>query len=584
MRSTGAGRPPTVLGVSGLSPDEVTGAGSAPSVGEAGQARLAVALDAAQLGLWEWDPVSGTVVWDARSAVAFGFPDRPVTVALEDVHAAVDPRDRERVREALQEAVAAADGVEVEFRTVRADGGEHWVHARGQALVDTDGRVVQVVGTNADVTAARAAALRQARDAAAMAGLVAVATDLGDAHTEAAVLQVVTDRGTPLLGAQAMGLALLDHDRPGVRTLATAFDAEFLADVAHLPPSVRLPLVDTATTGRAHFLPDLAATVPEFPDAAAIYARTGTDASAAVPLHGAGGSVVGSLSVAFAGPHEWREAERRLLSALAALTSQALQRLAARAAESAAAALAARFTETLQKTLLTWTPPVEDDLEVAVRYVPAAHHTRVGGDWYDAFTTAGGVLNLVIGDVTGHDQQAAAAMAQLRNLLRGIAHATDAGPAAVLGALDRAVADLRVGVLATLVVAQVRRDARGVRVVWSNAGHPPPLLVDAGAAARYLDADSDLLLGLQPETERREHEVVLPPGATLVLSTDGLVERRGMHLQRGLDWLARAAADLAGAGAAGSPGALCDGLIDLVGEGLEDDVAVLALHVAAGAP
>ncbi len=89
-----------------------------------------------------------------------------------------------------------------------------------------------------------------------------------------------------------------------------------------------------------------------------------------------------------------------------------------------------------------------------MRYVPAAHHTRVGGDWYDVFTTAGGVLNVVIGDVTGHDQQAAAAMAQLRNLLRGIAHSADAGPAATLTALDRAISDLHVGVLATVVVAR----------------------------------------------------------------------------------------------------------------------------------
>ncbi|MEW1959356.1 SpoIIE family protein phosphatase [Kineococcus sp. NPDC059986] len=567
--------------MNGRSPDEVTGTGPASSLGDVGQTRLAVALQAAQLGLWEWEPATGAILWDARSTAIFGFQGRTVTGTIADVDAAVDPRDRERLSRVLQESVATAGSVEVEFRTRWPDGSEHWVNARGQALVDTDGHVVRLLGTNADVTEARAAAHQQVLDAAAMAGLVAVATDLGEAHTESAVLQVVTDRGTPLLGAQAMGLALLDHDRPGVRTLATAFDAEFLADVAHLPPSVRLPLVDTSTTGRSHFLPDLAATVPEFPDAAHIYARTGTEASASVALHGAGGTVVGALSVAFAEPHEWREAEERLLVAFAALTSQALQRLAARAAEAAAGALAARFTETLQKTLLTWTPPAQDDLQVAVRYVPSSHHTRVGGDWYDVFTTAGGELNLVIGDVTGHDQQAAAAMAQLRNLLRGIAHATDAGPAAVLTALDRAVADLRVGVLATLVVAQVRSESGTVRMRWSNAGHPPPLLLAPDGAARYLDAESNLLLGLEPATVRFEHEVVLAAGSSVVLTTDGLVERRGVHLQRGLDWLAQATADLARERVGPVADHLCDGLLALTGEDLEDDVALLALHVAA---
>ncbi len=121
----------------------------------------------------------------------------------------------------------------------------------------------------------------------------------------------------------------------------------------------------------------------------------------------------------------------------------------------------------------------------------------------------------------------------------------------------------------------------GVRLLWANAGHPPPLLVDASATARFLDAESDLLLGLQPETVRHEHEVDLPEGSTLVLCTDGLVERRSVHLQRGLDWLAVASSDLVRSGALPVADGVCDGLLELVGEDLEDDVALLALHVAA---
>ncbi len=162
--------------MSGRSPDEVTGAGPAPSVGDAGPARLAVALEAAQLGLWEWEPETGSVVWDPRSTVMFGYGDRAPTGTVADVDASVDPRDRQRVHLAMQQAVATAGSIEVEFRTRWSDGSEHWVHARGQALVDTDGRVVRVVGTNADVTAAHADAQERAADAAAMAGLVAVAT------------------------------------------------------------------------------------------------------------------------------------------------------------------------------------------------------------------------------------------------------------------------------------------------------------------------------------------------------------------------------------------------------------------------
>ena len=118
----------------------------------------------------------------------------------------------------------------------------------------------------------------------------------------------------------------------------------------------------------------------------------------------------------------------------------------------------AQLAEALQRSLLT-DPPAADDAQIVVRYVPAAEAARVGGDWYDAFPQRDGTPVLVIGDVVGHDTAAAAAMGQLRALLRGIAHHSGAGPAEVLRGLDEAIADMHTGTLATAAVARLERPA-----------------------------------------------------------------------------------------------------------------------------
>ena len=142
----------------------------------------------------------------------------------------------------------------------------------------------------------------------------------------------------------------------------------------------------------------------------------------------------------------------------------------------------------MQRNLLT-EPADPAGLDVAVRYQPAARELQVGGDWYDAFTLGSGETLLVVGDVAGHDQEAAGVMAQVRNVLRGVAHVLGGAPAEVLTGLDRALSDLTVQGLATAVVATVDDgDADGGRVLcWSNAGHPPPVLIEPDGAARLLD-------------------------------------------------------------------------------------------------
>jgi serine phosphatase RsbU (regulator of sigma subunit) len=169
-------------------------------------------------------------------------------------------------------------------------------------------------------------------------------------------------------------------------------------------------------------------------------------------------------------------------------------------------------------------------------------------------------------------------MAQVRNVLRGVAQTLAAAPAAVLAALDRAMDRLDLGVLATVVLAQVSEplDAAGRRTVrWCNAGHPPPLVVRSDGTAELLSRTPDLLTGLLPDVERADHEIVLDRDDTLLLFTDGLVETRGGDIEDDLERLRRR---VAGRPVGADPEALLQQLADDTPE-LSDDVALLAARL-----
>ena len=248
----------------------------------------------------------------------------------------------------------------------------------------------------------------------------------------------------------------------------------------------------------------------------------------------------------------------------------------------------------LQHSLLA-APVQPDDLRVVVRYVAAAEAAQVGGDWYDAFVQPCGYTVVAIGDVMGHDTPAAAAMSQLRTLLRGIAHTTDGSPAEVLGALDSATSALHIDAMATAVLMRLEQSdeqrRRGTTTLrWTNAGHPPAVLVAPDGAVSLLESRPyELVLGLDSATPRTDHVVEVPRGSTVVLYTDGLVERRGESLRTGIDRLLSTVREvLPHARAAGRDDTLLDldRLVDMLLERLtpggepDDDVALLAVHLA----
>jgi PAS domain S-box-containing protein len=235
------------------------------------------------------------------------------------------------------------------------------------------------------------------------------------------------------------------------------------------------------------------------------------------------------------------------------------------------------LADALQRSMLT-EPPRIPDCEIVVRYVPAAEGAEIGGDWYDAFRQPSGTTVLAIGDVVGHDTRAAAAMGQVRGLLRGISFSSGGSPARVLTELDRALDGLALDTMATALVAHLEPgEADGLLLRWSSAGHPAPALLEDSGAVRLLDpGTADLLLGVDPDSLRQDRTTVLDRGATLLLYTDGLVERRDRDIDTGTEELLAVLRECAGL----PLDEVCDRVLQrLFLPDAEDDVAVLAVRL-----
>ena len=449
-----------------------------------------------------------------------------------------------------------------------AEKGEAWRRKAEEVEADLFARGEEL---RAALFAAEQAGLR-------LAALAEVAMQLTSAQTLEQLTTVIVERGLAALGADGGAVGVRGAGGVLHLTITASLGAQTQVDFAELRLDGPLPASVVAATGQRVLLPDRATALAWSPAMADVLSSTGCDAWASLPLR-SGDRLLGSLSVGWRGTHDFPSAERELLDALAAQCAQGLDRIQVRSAERQAAAAAQRMSETLQRSLLT-EPTQPAGLQIAVRYRPAAREAQVGGDWYDAFANADGITSVVIGDVAGHDRDAAAAMGQFRNLLRGIAYTVGDPPADVLRALDCALRDLAVGSLATAVLARVEplASGSGFLLQWSNAGHPPPLLVDASGQVRLLTTDADLLLGLDPDTDRTDHEHELAPGSTVLLYTDGLVERRTASLDHGLARLVEVAQGLP----ADDLEAFCDHVLEQVGRSEDDDTALLALRVQPG--
>ncbi len=230
------------------------------------------------------------------------------------------------------------------------------------------------------------------------------------------------------------------------------------------------------------------------------------------------------------------------------------------------------IAEILQRSLLPDRLPQIPEVALAARYEPATADVEVGGDWYDVIRLRDGLVGLAIGDVAGHGLSAAATMGQVRMALRAYA-VQDPSPVSVMSGVNRLVSHLSMPEMVTLVYLVFDPATR--TLCFTNAGHPPPLLF-GGGKSRYLEDGLAPPLGVMAEADFQEHKQDMWVGSTLLLYTDGLVERRHESIQRGLDRLAMEAVGHEDA----DVDELCDAILSSLIETdhVADDIALLAMR------
>jgi phosphoserine phosphatase RsbU/P len=274
----------------------------------------------------------------------------------------------------------------------------------------------------------------------------------------------------------------------------------------------------------------------------------------------AGGDVLGVLHVGTYTRRHFTEQDVALLQLVAdraGLASQARQTQADRAA-----------TLALQRSLLPGRLPRPEGIDLAARYVPG-HQLGVGGDWYDVFPLPSGHLGVVVGDVSGHGLRAAVVMGRLRSALRSYALEHE-DPAEVLTRLDRKITHFEAGNLATVLYALLAPDRE--TLLMTSAGHPPPVLAAPEGAPCPVVLPTDAPVGAGWRRPRHSTSVHLPKRSTIVLYTDGLVERRGEVIDEGIHRLCRAVD-------ASPAEAVCRTVVARMDVGAaQDDIALLAIH------
>ncbi|MFF9286795.1 SpoIIE family protein phosphatase [Streptomyces griseosporeus] len=347
---------------------------------------------------------------------------------------------------------------------------------------------------------------------------IVLAIALTEAVTARQVSAVVMQELLPAFGGRRLAIYLL-QERHLFLAWESGFPPGFLSPFEGVGLDARLPGVETLTTGRPLFFDSMEQLQAAYPG---IPLDSTEGARAFLPLI-ASGRPVGSCILGFDRPRSFSTEERTVLTALAGLIANAMEKAQRYDTEAALA-------RGLQQALLPHRLSTHPWVQTAGRYLPGTEGMDVGGDWYDV-VEAGDGLALVIGDVQGHGVQAAATMGQLRTAVRAFALG-DRPPEEVVAGTNHLLIDLDPGQFASC--CYVRLDPATGRARAVRAGHPPPLLRHADGRTEVVDLPGGVVLGVDPRAHYPVAELELEAGAVLALYTDGLVERPGTDIDEGI--------------------------------------------------
>ncbi|MGW4251980.1 GAF domain-containing SpoIIE family protein phosphatase [Streptomyces californicus] len=421
--------------------------------------------------------------------------------------------------------------------------------------------------------------------------LLSAADALADTTGLAEVRQTIRDLVTSDLKPVYVGLALVENDSAGRlrRLIDETGGAPMEREYETYDLDSGWPTARAARENRTITVTDEAELRQDYaPEAVEAFNSLGLASAVCVPLPG---TVIplGTLVLGWDEAHEIDIVEQALLRALAGYTARAVER--ALFVENRVSA-----ARQMQRAMLTDLPEVEG-VELAALYRPAAETDLVGGDWYDAYplpsadqggddSPAPDVLAVSIGDITGHDLDAATLMGQVRSMLRqaDLDH-PGGGPARTVTAFEHANTRLNLGASGTLIHAHLRpcpppREGDW-ELTWTNAGHPPPLIATPHAPGRRLHEHGMLLFPGLAGPERTDNRITLPAGSALLLYTDGLVERTGQTMTEAIDLTAHLLT--------GHSGRLLPELLDAIMDEVPapdtgDDIALLAVRIPATQP
>ncbi|MFD7876620.1 SpoIIE family protein phosphatase [Streptomyces sp. NPDC059766] len=488
--------------------------------------RLATA--AAGLGLWMYSPGKDKLEWlgGLPSLVAL-IPDpvAPMSRVMSSVHS----DDREAFWQLLHSSSSQQSRwLRLRYHTVHGGWRRLAVQVRRLQLgFDGPERIFVVVRDDTTqekrkqkAHAALTAERQRAKDTAEFSAALITAA------REQELQQVVLTRLAATFGAGGAMLALVDDSRLRISTDAR-IDMREVQALHGLRLDHPTPLSEAIRTGKPQFITDRADFVRRWPQAPLVrLLRLGSDYAISItPLGEPGEQPLGAWVMLYRSGHLPPLDERILVSTLADLAGQALKRIRLQQAH-------VELAKALQQTMLPALPEHLPGLEVAARYRPSRVGLDIGGDWYDAFMMPDGAIALEIGDVQGHDADAAAFMGQVRVSLRAIA-AQEPDPGSVLTRANELLVTTAPARFASCTMLHI--DPHDGRVTGTSAGHVPLLYAHGDGSYEVRELPGGPVLGVLSGTEYREAIFTLEDDSALVMVTDGVVEGPGLTLEAGLE-------------------------------------------------